>query len=387
MLSFMRKLTGKQLPLDFTKWPMKGRAAGTMLEGPTIQHTNLPAIKSHVTSHDLARVLSELNMTCALQGPHVGPVTTTYKLMPQGATRIGLLPSRAVDIAVRLGVPSVNITGDQIEIPNRERALVDFTACTPRLFQVHDQHTLPYIVGMDSTGQVRIKDLAEAPHTLIAGSTGAGKSVFVNNILASILATRNPTCVRLVMIDPKRVEYAQYKTLPHLLHPVIDEVPVAVNILKGLCEVMEARYKFLSSVGFQSAAQWNKASTSFKDRIYPVVCFIDEYADLYTQNKKVEEPLMRLAQKARAAGIHLVLCTQHPKADIIKTKITTNFPTQIAFHVRNRSASGVILDRGGAENLLRQGDMIYQDAEESFRCQGPYVSQAMTTTLVEHWSR
>jgi S-DNA-T family DNA segregation ATPase FtsK/SpoIIIE len=197
------------------------------------------------------------------------------------------------------------------------------------------------------------------------------------------------------MIDPKRVEYAQYCGLPHLLHPVIDEIPWAVRMLEGLCIEMDKRYTFLANHKIQSVEHWNAIHCptlnnatipQLKNRIYPIIVFIDEYADLVLQDKRAAKFVTRLAQKARAAGIHLVLCTQHPKADIINTTITSNFPTQIAFQVRTRSASGVILDRGGAENLLRKGDMIFQNAEETYRAQGPFVSQNLTNNLVQHWS-
>ena len=307
-----------------------------------------------------------------------------------------MLPTRAIDIAVRLGVESVNIQADQITIGNPNRALVNFSDCTTELYNHAYDYNLPYVIGCDTNGKIRVGDLTQGPHTLIAGSTGAGKSVFVNGIIASILATRHPTHVRFVMIDPKRVEYAQYQNLGHLLHPIVDEIPHAIRILHGLCEIMEERYKFLSKAGFQSVEQWNAAkcpnlhsitNEQLKERIYPIIVFIDEYADLVMQDKNAAALVTRLGQKARAAGIHLVLCTQHPLAKIISTAITTNFPTRVAFQVQTASASRVILDTGGAENLLRKGDMIYQDPTESFRAQGPFVTQELTNHLVNHWRR
>mgnify|MGYP000134256888 CR=1 FL=1 len=395
MFSFINNIFKKKSTFD-TAWPLRGRKVGERVELPNISCTQYSVSSSNIEPTQLTSILDTLNLPCSVRGLSTGPVTTTFTLDPINGTRIGLLPTRAIDIAVRLGVESVQIDGNRLTISNPNRAFVNFTDCIHDLYNNILASPLPYIVGSDTNGKIRIGDLTQAPHTLIAGSTGAGKSVFVNNIIASILATRDPTHVRFVMIDPKRVEYAQYQNLSHLLHPVIDEIPVAINILKGLCEIMEDRYKFLSKAGFQSVEQWNSVkcpslsgmtAQQLHDRIYPIVVFIDEYADLVMQDKNAAALVTRLGQKARAAGIHLVLCTQHPLAKIISTAITTNFPTRVAFQVQTASASRVILDTGGAENLLRKGDMIYQDATESFRAQGPFVTPELTNHLVNHWRR
>lgn len=731
MFSFINNIFKKKSTFDLS-WPLLGRKVGDTVELPYIHHTSYNSSASNIDSNQLISILRILNLPCSVRGISTGPVTTTFTLDPINGTRISLLPTRTIDIAVRLGVESVQIDGNRITISNPNRSIVNFTDCTYELYNKALASPLPYIIGTDTDGKVRIGDLTQAPHTLIAGSTGAGKclapgtlvlmydgrtlpvekvkkgdlvmgpdstprkvlgttkgvgplfkinpvkgeswicnnqhvltlvnsstneiidievqdylnlnihkkhllklyqpehidfpaisttlpvdpyflgiwlgdgnknlhgvtitkpnieiknacideanrfglsvtiisnssgcpgyriqnpirtncpingrhtnpllnslrvlmnngiripqqyllnskkirlqilaglldtdghlskgyfeiaqknpqladdieflarslglrvtrvvkrvnnqpyhrlcilgnvdkiptriprkqaqprkqiknalrtgftveaipagqyygfqlsgdgrfllgdftvthnSCFANNIIASILATRDPTHVRFVMIDPKRVEYAQYQNLWHLLHPVIDEIPVAINILKGLCEIMEDRYKFLSKAGFQSVEQWNSVKCpslsgmtqqQLNDRIYPIVVFIDEYADLVMQDKNAATLVTRLGQKARAAGIHLVLCTQHPLAKIISTAITTNFPTRIAFQVQTASASRVILDTSGAENLLRKGDMIYQDATESFRAQGPFVTPELTNHLVNHWKR
>lgn len=396
MFSFIKNMFQKSNSTFDLNWPLLGRKVGDSVALPTIDYTSFQTSNNQINPLRLTGILSELGLPCGITNISTGPVTTTFYLNPMQGTRIGLLPTRAIDIAVRLGLESVLIEGNKITIGNPNRVLVNFSDCVNELYRYGYDYSVPYVIGSDTDGRVRIGDLTTAPHTLIAGSTGSGKSVFVNNILASILATRDPTHVRFVMIDPKRVEYAQYKNLWHLLHPVIDEIPHAIQILHGLCEIMEERYKFLSKAGYQSVEQWNAVkcpnlhsvtNQQLNDRIYPIIVFIDEYADLVMQDKNAAALVTRLGQKARAAGIHLVLCTQHPLAKIISTAITTNFPTRIAFQVQTASASRVILDRSGAENLLRKGDMIYQDASESFRAQGPFVTPNLTNHLVNHWSR
>jgi len=362
---------------------------------PEFEFVHLPQCIGSLPTALVEATLAELRLPCTVTSVSNGPVTTSYKLSPLGSTRISLLPSRATDIAVRLGVPfNVLVDNDELIIPNKERTSVDFAACLPALEAAYSKLQVPYIVGLDSHGQVRIADLTKHPHILVAGQTGSGKSVWVNNMIACLMAAHNPSVTKLVMIDPKRVEYGQYKKLPFLLHPVVDEIPQAVAVLEGMCKLMDHRYAWLQKAGYQSVEQWNQAKApsvvdvspqQARERIYPIVVFIDEYADLVAQDKRAKVHVARLGQKARAAGIHLVLCTQHPKAEVISTTITSNFPAQIAFRVRTTSASGVILDRTGAENLMGKGDLMFQDGEQEFRAQGPFVTPELTSRLVNHW--
>jgi S-DNA-T family DNA segregation ATPase FtsK/SpoIIIE len=246
-------------------------------------------------------------------------------------------------------------------------------------------------LGKDIAGKAIGTDLAKQPHILVAGTTGSGKSGCVNAMLSSILLHSSPNDVRMVLIDPKQVELNLYESIPHLLTPVVTSPRLAANVLGNLIKEMEERYTLLSRHRVRNIVEMNKLRIAEGERPLPyILCVIDELADLMmVAPGEVEDSIIRLAQKSRAVGIHLVLATQRPSVDIITGMIKTNVPARIAFAVSSGTDSRVILDQNGAESLLGQGDMLFRPASESrpARIQGAFIDESEIEKIVSHWKK
>ena len=273
-----------------------------------------------------------------------------------------------------------------VEVPNTRPAKVTLGDVF-REYPTANEWSLPVGLGKDISGRAVFLDLAEMPHLLVAGTTGSGKSVMLNGLLTSLLLTTDPRQVKMVLIDPKRVELSQFARVPHLITPVVTDVKKAANALTWAVAEMERRYEVLEKMGVRSLEGYNDRS----ERQMPyVVIVIDELADLMmTAAAKVEDAVIRLAQKARAVGIHLVVATQRPSVDVITGMIKANIPSRIAFAVSSQIDSRVILDAAGAEALLGQGDMLYKpvSASRPSRVQGAYISEAEVDRVVSTCSQ
>jgi S-DNA-T family DNA segregation ATPase FtsK/SpoIIIE len=278
-----------------------------------------------------------------------------------------------------------------LEVPNVSSTLVSLRRVieSPQYQRLRAKTKLAIALGQDVAGNPVVADLARMPHCLIAGATGSGKSVCVNAMIASLLMHTSPEEVRLVMVDPKRVEMAGYNDIPHLLAPVIVDPPKVVGALRWVLKEMEARYKTFADAGARNIESYNQRR--LKDGAQPLpylVVIIDELADLMmVASEEVERIIVRLAQLARATGIHLIIATQRPSVDVVTGLIKANVPTRIAFAVSSSVDSRTILDQVGAEKLLGRGDMLYAppDALKPVRLQGVYVSDAEVERLVAWW--
>ena len=345
-------------------------------------HTKLTAEKLQVT-------LREFNIEAEVVGIRRGPVVTVYELLPARGVKLTRISALADNIALSLAAPRVRIVapipGKQavgIELPNEQRQVVGFdTLVTHEYFQDAD-NKLPIALGKGVSGEAQIVDLSKTPHLLIAGATGSGKSVCVNAIISSLLFRCSPKNVRMLLVDPKIVELKLYNHIPHLITPVITTTKEALAALNYCLMEMESRYQLLDEMGARDIVGYNKAiaqqesSTTRRHMPYLVVV-IDEFADLMiTGGKQLEITVSRLAAMSRAVGIHLILATQRPSADVITGLIKANIPTRIAFMVSSKVDSRIILDVGGAEKLLGQGDMLFVSSWDPnpVRIQGALVT-------------
>jgi S-DNA-T family DNA segregation ATPase FtsK/SpoIIIE len=341
-----------------------------------------------------------------------GPVIAQYEIELEPGLRLSKITGLADDLAIALRVPSVRIVAPipgkntvGIEVPNEKRQVV-------RLREVIEESTgqlkkmkIPLFLGKDVSGKPLAADLASLPHLLIAGRTGTGKSVCLNSIIASILMTRRPDEVRMLMIDPKMVELSGYARLPHLMHPVVTDMRKAEAILAWAVDKMEERYALLARAGVRHLVNYNQLGREeLHERLKPespedaelipdhlpfIVIVADEMADLMmTAGKEVEQHIIRLAQKSRAVGIHLILATQKPTVDVITGLIKSNLPARISFQVASRVDSRVVLDEMGADKLLGNGDMLFlwPGTSTLLRGQGTYLSDDEINRIVEHCS-
>ncbi len=385
-----------------------------------VQHgsEDLPGAETlEFTSRLIERKLSDFGVQVQVMSAHPGPVVTRYEIEPatgvKGSTVVGL----AKDLARALSLVSIRVVETvpgkscmALELPNPRRQAV-------RLAEIlgakvyHDMHShLTLALGKDIAGQPLVADLAKMPHLLVAGTTGSGKSVGINAMILSLLYKAEPKDVRLILVDPKMLELSVYEGIPHLLAPVVTDMTKAANALHWCVGEMERRYKLMSALGVRNLSGFNakireaeKAGTFIADPLalpgdpeagppplksLPyIVVVIDELADLMmVVGKKVEELIARLAQKARAAGIHLILATQRPSVDVITGLIKANIPTRISFQVSSKIDSRTILDQMGAEALLGQGDMLYLAPGTGLpvRVHGAYVADDEVHRVVEH---
>ena len=338
-----------------------------------------------------------------------GPVIAQFEIELEAGLRLSKISSLADDLAIALRVPSVRIVAPipgkntvGIEVPNSERQVVHMREVIEEANGKAQKMKIPIYLGKDVAGNPMIADLASLPHLLIAGRTGTGKSVCLNTLIMSMLMTRRPDELRMLLIDPKMVELSCYKTLPHLMHPVVTDMKKAEAILAWAVEKMEERYSLLARAGVRHISAYNQlGEEELMDRLQPeneeekknipqhlpyIVIVADEMADLMmTAAKEVETHIIRLAQKSRAVGIHLVLATQKPTVDVITGLIKSNLPARIAFQVASRTDSRVVLDEMGADKLLGNGDMLFlwPGTSTLIRGQGTYVSDDEINKVVE----
>ena len=325
-----------------------------------------------------------------------GPVVTQYEVKPEHHVKLSRIEALADDLAMALAARSIRIEAPipgksvvGIEIPNQVGEVVGFRPFLEERRMHEAPSPLMFALGRDVSGQAYAVDLAKMPHLLVAGATGSGKSVCVNAIITSILMRAQPDEVRMILVDLKRVELAPFNGLPHLLQHVIVEPNEAKGVLTWAVAEMEERYRTLASKGVRNISAYNELANLHPDEKLPyVVLIVDELADLIMrEGRKVEDPVVKIAQKARAVGIHLVLATQRPSVNVVTGLIKANVPSRIAFAMASMIDSRTVLDAPGAEDLIGRGDMLYQpvDLPRPVRLQGVYVSDREVTAVTKHW--
>jgi DNA segregation ATPase FtsK/SpoIIIE, S-DNA-T family len=348
------------------------------------------------TTARLVEALGHLGVQAQVIGAVAGPHITRYELQLAPGVKMAKVANLKNDLAYALAATEIRILAPipgkravGVEVPNRHRRVVtlgDVFSEPPKDFS-----PLTVWLGKDVSGKAIPADLAKMPHLLVAGTTGAGKSGAINAMLSSILLRATPDEVRLVLVDPKQVELNHYEAIPHLLTPVITSPRMAANALQNLVREMEWRYGVMSVKRTRSLIELNKLRVREGDKPLPyILCVIDELADLMmVAPADVEDSIIRLAQKARAVGIHLVLATQSPRVDVITGMIKANVPSRIAFSVSSQTDSRVILDQNGAESLLGQGDLLFSPVGTSRlqRIQGAYIDEPQIEALTSFWAR
>jgi S-DNA-T family DNA segregation ATPase FtsK/SpoIIIE len=340
-------------------------------------------------SKQLEQKLKNFGVSGKVVGISPGPVVTTYEYSPAAGVKINKIAGLADDLALGLKAQSVRVVGSVpgkaalgIEIPNANRSVVCIRDLLASEEYRKGKDKLAIVLGLDVVGSPSIANLAKMPHLLIAGSTGSGKSVAINTIIASILYNATPEEVRLLMVDPKRIELSGYEGIPHLLHPVVVEPKLASRALMWAVREMGRRYKLLEEAKVKSFDSYNETA---EEKLPYIVIIVDELADLMmVASKDVEASIARLAQMARAAGMHLILATQRPSVDVLTGLIKANFPTRISFKVSSKIDSRTILDTSGAEHLLGAGDMLYlaNGSSNLKRVHGAYISEAETEAII-----
>jgi len=331
----------------------------------------------------IQKTLGSFNINVEMSDVNVGPTVTQYTLKPQEGIKLNKITTLDRDLALALAahpirieapIPGKSLVG--VEIPNKKAAIVRMRNILESEYFQEASSRLSVILGLDVSGEPQIADITKMPHMLIAGATGSGKSVCINTLLLSLLYQNSPKSLRMILVDPKRVELSLYNNIPHLLAPVIVEPEKTISALKWAVGEMEIRYKALQQAGKRNVEEYNLA---MKDSPMPyIVIVIDELADLMAVSaSEVEGLIIRLAQMSRAVGIHLILATQRPSVDVITGLIKANIPTRIAFAVASQIDSRTILDQAGAEKLLGCGDMLFYSASISKpkRIQGVFVSE------------
>jgi S-DNA-T family DNA segregation ATPase FtsK/SpoIIIE len=357
----------------------------------------------------LEQTFKDFDLNVRVVGINTGPVITQYEIALETGMRVNKITTLGDDLALHLKVPSVRIVAPipgknavGIEVPNEHRATVRLKEVILGAGRKLTKCKIPMFLGKDSEGKPLTHDLADMPHLLIAGTTGTGKSVCLNTLIISMLMTRRPDELKMLLIDPKKNEFTDYKKIPHLMHPVITDEAKATAVLAWAVDKMEERYDLLSRAGVRNLAQYNELGMEeILRRVQPdeeerervpeklpyIVIVIDEFGDLILQTKREAELyIIRLAQKARAAGIHLVLATQRPTVDIVTGLIKSNLPGRICFKVASRMDSRVVLDEMGADKLLGKGDMLFllPGNNTLVRAQCTYVASLEITKIVQH---
>jgi S-DNA-T family DNA segregation ATPase FtsK/SpoIIIE len=378
---------------DFV-WELPG--AERILTRSTAEQARPDTAGQERTATSLIEALGHFGVQAKVIGTVAGPHITRYELRLAPGTKVGKVAQLKDDLAYALAATDIRILapipGKQavgVEVPNAKRRMVrlgDVFQQPPK-----DWSPLTVWLGKDVAGKAIGADLAKMPHLLVAGTTGAGKSGAINAMLCSVLLRATPHELRLVLVDPKQVELNHYESIPHLLTPVITSPRMAANALQNLVREMEQRYGIMSLARTRSLVELNKARELRNEAPLPyILCVIDELADLMmVAPADVEDSIIRLAQKARAVGIHLVLATQSPRVDVITGMIKANVPSRIAFSVSSQTDSRVILDQNGAESLLGQGDMLFSPVGSSRlqRIQGAYIDEAQIAKLTDLWRK
>ncbi len=374
---------------------LEPRAAGR--PGATLDHeANARRIEEKLLSFSIPARVTNINS---------GPVVTQYEVKPDHHVKVSRIEALADDLAMALAARSIRIEAPipgkdvvGIEIPNSVSEVVGFRPFVDESQMLDATSPLTFALGRDVSGKAYAVDLAKMPHLLVAGATGSGKSVCVNALITSLLMRARPDEVRMVLVDLKRVELAPYNGLPHLLQHVIVEPNEAKAVLNWAVREMEERYKLLAAHGVRNIAAFNsrpeasapagEEGDGTAERMPYIVLIIDELADLIMrEGRKVEDPIVKIAQKARAVGIHLVLATQRPSVNVVTGLIKANVPSRIAFAMASMVDSRTVLDAPGAEDLIGRGDMLYQpvDLPRPVRMQGVFVSDREVSAVTKHW--
>jgi DNA segregation ATPase FtsK/SpoIIIE, S-DNA-T family len=390
---------------------------------PSVSVPKLDKAALEANARLLESVLDDFHVKGQIVAVRPGPVVTMYELEPAAGIKSSRVIQLAEDIARNMSALSARVstipgrTVMGIELPNAHREAVVFQEMVGSNAFAEQKGALPIILGKNISGDPLIADLAPMPHLLVAGTTGSGKSVGLNCMILSLLYRLTPDQCRMIMIDPKMLELSSYDDIPHLLSPVVTEPAKAIRALKWAVEQMEERYRMMSSLGVRNLANFNEKVRTAKTKGAPlgrkvqigydpmtgqpqyeeeslayepmpqIVIIVDELADLMmTAGKEVEFLIQRLAQKARAAGIHLIMATQRPSVDVITGVIKANLPTRISFHVTSKIDSRTILGEQGAEQLLGKGDMLYMAGGRGLtRIHGPFVSDDEVRRVADHW--
>jgi S-DNA-T family DNA segregation ATPase FtsK/SpoIIIE len=337
-------------------------------------------------AHAIESVLSEFGIDARIDNVTHGPSVSRYELKLGNGVRVEKIAGMDQQIAYATGARSVRViapipgkTAVGIELPAAVRQTVKFADALAAI--PHDAHPLTMVLGQTVDGDFLSTNLAEAPHLLVAGTTGSGKSVWLNGALTSILRRATPDQVQMTLIDPKFVEMQPYNGIAHLMRPVVSDTDEAVTALNDLVEIMESRYRDMQAAGVRHIDQ-------LPGNPY-IVVVVDELADLVMQaGKDVEVPITRLAQKGRAAGLHCIVATQRPSADIITGLIRANFPSRLSFAVQSAVNSRIVLDQGGAETLMGMGDALFAPvgSRDAIRVQGAYVTDEEIAAAVKEWT-
>lgn len=392
--AFMYTAGKLKLPsLDLLKDPPEGK-------GAEIQKESL-----EMNARRVERKLADFGVEGEVIEILPGPVITMYEYKPAPGVKISKVAGLSDDLALALRASSIRIVAPipgkaaiGIEIPNNQREMVFLKEILSSTSYKDSKYELPIALGKDITGAPVVADLTKMPHLMVAGATGAGKSVSINTMINSLLFKLSPDVVRFLMIDPKRIELSVYQDIPHLLHPVVTQPKEATKALKWAVQEMERRYMLLSDRGVRNINTYNRKvlkeqksepadDSEGKTKTLPyIILIIDELADLMmASSREVEEAITRLAQMARAAGIHLIIATQRPSVDVLTGIIKANFPARISFQVSTRVDSRTILDAMGAETLLGEGDMLFMPpgAGRIMRIHGAYVSEEETKDIAD----
>jgi S-DNA-T family DNA segregation ATPase FtsK/SpoIIIE len=375
--NFHQSIEGYNLPsLELLKDPQEN------ISGPSKEELNIAV-------SGIEKKLADFGVIGKIKQAYPGPVVTMYEFEPAPGIKINKIVSLSDDLALALRAPSIRvypISGKAaigIEVPNLRRATVSLKEILASEVFQSSPSLLTLALGKDIFGNPVVTDLSKMPHLLVAGTTGSGKSVFMNSMIISLLYKTTPDDVKMLMIDPKLLELSVYSDIPHLISPVITNPKEASDALKKIVLEMERRYRLIAENGSRNIATYNR-SVPKEEKLPYIVVFIDELADLmFTTPKDVENAITRLAQMARASGIHLILATQRPSVDVITGLIKANFPARISFQVTSKIDSRTILDTQGAEQLLGMGDMLFMvPGVKIMRIHGAYVSESEVREVV-----
>jgi len=381
-----------------------GLPSHELLTAPPVQQTSqTPAVLQPLADR-LKECLNDFNVQGEMQRVVPGPVVTMFEFKPAPGIKVSKIEGLTDDIALALRAESVRIEAPipgkdsvGVEIPNIEREMVYLREILESKEFTGSKSPLTLALGKDIQGATKVADLARMPHLLVAGATGAGKSVGINGFLLSLLYKAGPEDVKLLLVDPKRIELAPYADLPHLVHPVVTDMNMAKSALEWAVFEMDCRYEKMAQLGVRNIEGYNKKLDDYGDNVPEefenmkhmpyLVIIIDELADLMmTAAKDVEQCIVRLAQLARAAGIHMILATQRPSVDVVTGLIKANFPTRISFFVTSKFDSRTILDAVGAERLLGKGDMLFKPSGGKLkRMHGAYVDETEIAHVVDYW--
>ncbi len=407
-----RRSAPKPAPAESRKARSSFKLPPTNLLQEPPERTAFDSLELKETAAQIKSKFEEFNVRGTVTQINPGPVVTTFEFKPEAGVKYSRITTLTEDLCLGLQAESIlieRIPGKPtvgIEVPNSKREVISLRQILESEEFHNSASPLTVALGKDINGRMKIAALDSMPHLLIAGSTGSGKSVMLNSLIMSILYKATPQQVRMIMVDPKRLEFGLYEGIPHLLTPVITDPKKATNALRNAVLEMERRLKLLASLGVRNIDQYNRKVRQLQaqprslfeeetdepvlETIPYILILIDELADLMMlERANVEETVTRLAQMARAVGMHLVLATQRPSVDVITGLIKANFPSRISFRVATRVDSRTVLDVMGAEHLLGRGDMLFLPPGSSrlVRVHGSYVSEAETNDVVEFWKR